>query len=89
MWPPLGCVKCDNSTLTDLAPSFYLFLSLLSNMYCTPTGPADDEKSELLTKYEDGDTMDNYDEVNRGDKHQYDFYALSNMTEKSGQDEGL
>jgi len=52
-------------------------------------GPTDDEKSELLTKYEDGDTMDCYDEVNRGDKHQYDFYALSNMTEKSGQDEGL
>ena len=52
-------------------------------------GPTDDEKSELLTKYEDGDTMDNYDEVNRGDKHQYDFYALSNMTEKSDQDEEL
>ena len=52
-------------------------------------GPTDDEKSELLTKYEDGDTMDNYDEVNRGDKHQNDFYALSNMTEKSDQDEEL
>ena len=37
MWPPLGCVKCDNSTLTDMASSFYFFLPLLSNMYCTPT----------------------------------------------------
>ena len=37
MWSPLGCVKCGNSTLTDLAASFYFFLSLLSNLYCTPT----------------------------------------------------
>ena len=37
MWPPLGFVKCGNSTLTDLASSFYSFLPLLSNMYCTPT----------------------------------------------------
>ena len=37
MWPPLGCVKCDNSTLTDMASSFYSFLPLLSNLYCTPT----------------------------------------------------
>ena len=39
MCSPLGCVKCDNSTLTDQAASFYLFLPLLSNMYCTPTPP--------------------------------------------------
>ena len=38
MWSPLGCVKCGSSTLTDLAASFYFFLSLLSNLYCTPTG---------------------------------------------------
>ena len=28
---------CGNSTLTDLVPSFYLFLSSMSKMYCTPT----------------------------------------------------
>ena len=40
MWSPLGCVKCGNSTLTDLAASFYFFLSLLSILYCTPTHQA-------------------------------------------------
>ena len=40
MCSPLGCVKCDNSTLTDLAASFYFFLSLLSILYCTPTHQA-------------------------------------------------
>lgn len=44
-------------------------------------GPSDDKMEELLMKYEDGDTLDRYDEVDGGDKHQYDFYALSNMTE--------
>ena len=28
---------CSNSTLTDVAVSFYFFLSFLSNIYCTPT----------------------------------------------------
>ena len=37
MWPPLGCVRCSNSTLTDLASSFYLFPPFLSNIYCNPT----------------------------------------------------
>ena len=37
MRPPIGCVKCGNSTLTDLASSFYCFFPSLSNLYCTPT----------------------------------------------------
>ena len=37
MRPPLGSVKCGNSTLTDVTPSFYLFLPLMSNMYRIPT----------------------------------------------------
>ena len=45
---PLGCVKCGNSTLTDLAASFYFFLSLLSNLYCTPTAFHDKQTDGYL-----------------------------------------
>lgn len=45
-------------------------------------GPSDDKMEELLMKYEEGDTLDRYDEVDGGDKHQYDFYALSNLAEE-------
>lgn len=46
-------------------------------------GLSDYEAEELLMKYEDGDNLRRYDEVDGGDKKQYDFYALSNLTEES------
>ena len=41
-------------------------------------GPIDQED---LRKFEEGDTLAWYDEVNRNGKDEYDYYALSNMTE--------
>lgn len=35
--PSLGWVKRDILNLTDLVVSIYIFLSSLSNTYCTPT----------------------------------------------------
>ena len=34
------------------------------------------------SKYEEGDTSNLYDEVDGDDKQQYNFYALSNLTEE-------